>query len=194
MSLNSRLKKLEEAVGKAAKGRGQSIRSRYCTGASWEGMLQMIEESLLPESGLVLKDIDDQIEEYSRRPPRKLPNGEMTQDIHGFMYWLWDLQEGNSSLPEKIPPDLLLAWRNGYTNHPAGATPVPIRRCEDCLLVLPNSSPDGFGPSINPCPACGSENISHKKLSGPEPMHIYTPVNSCGGHWHQDRMPAWNRG
>jgi hypothetical protein len=118
MSLNSRLRELEQAVGKAAKGRGRSICSRYCTGASWEGVLQMIEESLLPESGPVLKDIDDQIEEYSRRPPRKLPNGEITQDIHGFMYWLWDLQEGNSSLPEIIPPELLLAWRNGYTNHP----------------------------------------------------------------------------
>jgi hypothetical protein len=183
MNLKNRVRRLEEKANMMAKGRGRLVCSRLCKGASFDELMQMVEESLLPESGPVLKDIHDQIEEYSRRPPRKLPNGEMTQDIHGFMYWLWDLQEGNSSLPEKIPPELLLAWRNGYTNHPGGATPVPIRRCEDCLLVLPNCTPDGFGPSINPCPACGSENISHKKLSGPEPMHIYTPVNSCGGRW-----------
>jgi hypothetical protein len=121
----------------------------------------------LPKGGGALND---------RRPPRKLPNGETVKDIHGFLYWLWGLQEGCSSLPETMPPELLLAWRNGHVNHPAGTTPVPIRRCEDCLLVLPNASVDGYGPSMGPCPVCGSENISHKKLSGPDSMHIYTPL------------------
>jgi hypothetical protein len=154
--------------------------------------MQMIEESLLPESVPVVETIFDQIEEYHQRPRRKLPNGETAENIHGFLYWLWCLQEGCSSLPEAMPPELLLAWQNGYVNHPAGSTPVPIRRCEDCLLVLPNASVDGFGPSIGPCPACGSENISHKDLS--EPMHIYTPLPSDAtrGRHRRSRHP-WNQ-
>jgi hypothetical protein len=185
MSLKNRVRRLEEKANMMAIGRGRTVSSRLCTGISSEELLQMIEERLLPESVPVLENIVQQMEEYHQRPPRKLPNGEMIPRIHGFMDWWWGLEAGSSSLPEKIPPELLLAWRNGYANHPAGSTPIPVRRCEDCLLVLPNASPDGFGPSINPCPACGSENISHKKLSGPpcDPMHIYTPINSCGGRW-----------
>jgi hypothetical protein len=175
MSLKSRLFKLEEKVKVMTSGRGRSVRNRQCKGATWEELLQMIEESLLPESVPVLENIFDQIEEYGQRPPRKLPNGEMAENIHGFLFWLWGLQEGSSSLPEKMPPELLWAWRNGYTNHPAGVSPVPIRRCEDCLLVLPNCTPDGFGPTFSPCPVCGGQNISHKDLSTPDPMHIYTP-------------------
>jgi hypothetical protein len=176
MSLKTRIRRLEEEVNMMARGRGRSVRSRLCKGATWEEMLQMLEESLLPESVPVVETIFDQIEEYDQRPPRKLPNGETAKDIHGFLYWLWGLQEGSSSLPEKMPPELLLAWHNGYVNHPAGATPVPTRRCEDCLLVLPNASVDGFGHTFGPCPVCGSENISYKDLSSPDPMHIYTPL------------------
>jgi hypothetical protein len=128
-----------------------------------------------------LADILGQIEEYDQRPPRELANGELEHEIHGFVFWLMALQAGSSSLPEKIPQKLLLAWRNGHANHPAGASPVPIRRCEDCLLVLPNCAVDGFGPCLTPCPACGSDNISHKKLSGNDvdgwdPIWVYTPL------------------
>jgi hypothetical protein len=178
MNLKSRVSKLEKKATMMAKGRGRLVSSRFCKGASFDELMQMIEESLLPKSVPVLETIVKQIKDYQQRPPRKLPNGEMSQRIHGFMDWLRGLQAGSSFLPEKLPPDLLLAWRNGYVNHPAGVTPIPVRRCEDCLLVLPNCSPDGFGPCIHPCPVCGSENISHKKLSGPpcDPMHIYTPL------------------
>src|SRR5262245_37521369 len=171
MSLKSRILRLEEEFNIAA--RGSPVRSRLCKGATWEELLHMLEESLLPESVPVLETIFDHIEEYYQRPARELPNGETVKNIHGFLRWLWCLQEGCSSLPEKMPPELLLTWRNGYINHPAKATPVPIRRCEDCLLVLPNASPDGFGPCITPCPVCGSENISHKDLSKPD---LYTPL------------------
>ncbi len=144
MSLKNRVRRLEEKANMMAIGRGRSVSSRLCTGISSEELLQMIEERLLPESVPVLENIVQQMEEYHQRPPRKLPNGEMIPRIHGFMDWLWGLEAGSSSLPEKIPPELLLAWRNGYVNHPAGSTPIPVRRCEDCLLVLPNASPDGF--------------------------------------------------
>jgi hypothetical protein len=190
MNLKNRVQRLEKKADMMAKGRGRTVSSRYCKGAGFDELMHMVEEGLLPESVPVLANIVQQIEEYHQRPARKLPDGEMIQDIHGFVYWLWGLQAGCSSLPEKIPPELLLAWRNGYTNHPAGVSPVPLRRCEDCMLVLPNCTPDGFGPSINPCPVCGSENISHKKLSGPpwDPMHIYTPLPTPMGP-HQKRTP-----
>jgi hypothetical protein len=128
-----------------------------------------------------MEAILDQIEAYHQRSPRELANGELTRDVHGFVYWLWSLEAGSSSLPETVPHELLLAWRNGHANHPAGASPVPSRRCEDCLLVLPNCTPDGFGPCLTPCPACGGNNISHKKLSGNDvdgwdPMWVYTPL------------------
>jgi hypothetical protein len=176
MNLKGRIRRLEEEVNMMPGGRGRSIRSRLCKGASWEELLHLLEESLLPESVPVLETIFDHIEEYYQRPARELPNGEMAENIHGFLYWLRGLQEGSSSLPEKMPPELLLAWQNGNVNHPAGATPVPIRRCEGCLLVLPNASVNGCGPSFGLCPVCGSENISYKNLSVPDPMHIYTPL------------------
>jgi hypothetical protein len=178
MNLKTRIRRLEEEVTMIARGRGRSVRSRLCKGSTWQELLQMVVESLLPESVPVLENIFDQIEEYKQRPSRTLPNGEAVENNHGFLEWLWCLQEGCSSLPEKIPPELLLAWQNGFVNHPAGSTPVPIRRCEDCLLMLPNCTPNGFGPCISPCPVCDSENISHKDLS--KPMHIYTPLPSDG--------------
>jgi hypothetical protein len=192
MNLKNRVRRLEEKVNMMAKGRGRPVRSRLCKGASFDELMQMVEESLLPESVPVLENIAEQMEEYSWRPPRKLPNGEMTNDFHGFMHWLWGLQAGCSSLPEKIPPELLLAWQNGYANHPARGTPVPIRRCEDCLLMLPNCSPNGFGHCISPCPVCGSENISHKDLS--QPMDIYTPLPSDATlRHHRRRSPLIKR-
>jgi hypothetical protein len=74
------------------------------------------------------------------------------------------LQDGWAELPETIPHAVLLAWRNGYANHPAGSTPIPMWRCEDCRMVLPNCTPDGFGPCITPCPVCGGERIGRMNL------------------------------
>jgi hypothetical protein len=111
-----------------------------------------------------VEDILSQIEEYHERPPRELANGEMKQDVHGFVQWLCGLQDGWAELPETIPHVVLVAWRNGYANHPAGSTPIPIRRCEDCRMVLPNCTADGFGPCILPCPVCGGDRIGHMNL------------------------------
>jgi hypothetical protein len=153
-------------------------RWRKCQNATWEELLRRVEESIPPESWSVTKDILKQIGEYKQRQPLEVANGKTEQFIHGFVYWLWALQAGSSSLPEKIPHELLLAWRNGHANHPADRTPLPLRRCEDCLLVMPNCTPDGFGSCLTPCPVCGSGNISHKKLSGPpwDAMYIYTAL------------------
>jgi hypothetical protein len=144
--------------------RRRTIRRRQCQNATWEELLQLVDESILPESWPVMEDILSQIEEYHERPPRELANGEMKKDVHGFVEWLWGLQDGWAELPETIPHAVLLSWRNGYANHPAASTPIPIRRCEDCRMVLPNCTADGFGPCITPCPVCGSNRIGHMNL------------------------------
>ena len=121
------------------------------------------------ESYQLIEDIGQQIEEYQGKPRRLLPNGEPTVDIHGFLEWLQGLKDGWAELPEVIPHEVLLAWRNGYANHPCRrpgepCTPVPIRRCEDCRMVLPNATANDNGPCIIPCPVCGSEKIGHMNL------------------------------
>jgi hypothetical protein len=182
MNAKNRLDKLLASARGMARRRGQAIRRRQCQNATWEELLRMVEESLLPESMPVIEDIVSQIQEHDRRLPREISNGKLVHDVYGFVYWQMGLQTGSSSLPEKIPHELLLAWRNGHANHPAGATPVPVFRCEACLLVLPNCTVDGIGSCLKPCPACGSSDISYKKLSGNaadgwDPMWVYTPLS-----------------
>jgi hypothetical protein len=70
--------------------------------------------------------------------------------------------------------ELMLAWRNGHANHPAQATPVPIRQCEDCKLPLPNCTPDGSGPAFARCPAYGGTDISDKNMG--RPHDLYEPL------------------
>jgi hypothetical protein len=181
MNPRNRVNKLLEQARALAGRRRRAVRRRQCQNATWEELLLMVGQSIPPASWPVVEEILAQVEEYHRRPPRELANGEFTQDIHGFVYWLRGLQTGSSSLPETIPPELLLAWRNGHANHPAGSTPIPARRCEDCLLVLPNCTADGFGHCLTPCPACGGDNISHKDMGGNDrdgwdPMWVYTPL------------------
>ncbi len=126
-------------------------------------------EAALPEGGReVLDTILDQLAEYQDRPPRELPGGNTKPCRHGLNAWLDLLQLGAASLPDTIPLDVLLAWRNGYANHPAKSTPIPLFRCEGCHMALPNAAPDGeFGRPWTTCPACGSERLSFADLSKP---------------------------
>jgi len=164
MNSHSRVNKLlEQARNKAVMHR-KAIRRRRCLNATWEELLQMVEEAIAPESWPVVEDIIGQMEEYHQRPPRELANGETIENTHGFYEWLELLHAGSGDLPETIPHVVLLAWRNGYANHPANSTPVPIRRCEDCKMILPNCTVDGHGPCITPCPVCGSDAIGHAYL------------------------------
>jgi hypothetical protein len=139
------------------------VRRRQCQDASWEELLRLVDESIPPESEPLVNDILDQIEDYHRRSDES-PGGESRENVHGFVEWLWGLQEGWAELPEAIPHAVLLAWRNGSANHTAGGTPIPMWRCEDCRMVLPNCTADGFGPCITPCPVCGGERIGHMNL------------------------------
>jgi hypothetical protein len=103
----------------------------------------------------------------SSPPPRELPGWELVNDTHGFVQWLCALQDGWAALQEEIPHAVILAWRNGHANHPAGASPVPDCWCEGCRMVLPNCTLDGFGTHISPCQVCGSEPIAWADLSIP---------------------------
>lgn len=131
---------------------------RMVKAATWQDLLDMVDYAVRAEDrdvlGAILADIDD----YEKT--RRLDPPELEEDHHGFVWWLHLVWEGESSLPETLPRDFLLAWHNRYVNHPAKATPVPIRRCQDCRLILPNSSIDGLSATISACPACGSRRIT----------------------------------
>jgi len=196
----------------------RTARGFRCQGLDFESMAQVFQKSLAPESEPVAWDIVAQVREYESLPPKQLPNEGERPRIHGFTEWLLMLLKGSSSLPEKIPHDLLLAWRNGYANQPANCqqpavslggspitctgslqlaangcvdekavcdrcgkrdfvrhTPVPVRRCEDCLLVLPNRVADGSFGCFARCPACDSEDISHPAFYVPVSLGEYVP-------------------
>jgi hypothetical protein len=80
--------------------------------------------------------------------------------------WLFQLQDGISSLPSELPESWLKAWQRGYV-HEFGSdklpwSPHPFCRCEDCRLTLPNVGPDGTfkGNRFEVCPSCASSRIS----------------------------------
>jgi hypothetical protein len=156
-------KLLEQARALAGRGR-RAVRRRQCRNATWDELLLLVGQSIPPGSWPVVEDILAQVEEYGRRPPDGLDEGEAGKSVHGFVRWLWGLHEGWAELPEQVPHAVLLAWRNGHAHHPAKSTPIPVRRCEDCRMVLPNCTADGFGPCITPCPVCGGDRLSHMNL------------------------------
>jgi hypothetical protein len=144
---------------------------------TWKELLDAVDAAILPESDDVLAEIMDHVEEYHARPLREIGTGEMVKDVHGFVQWLQGLQDGWAALPEVIPHCVLLAWRNGYTYHPAKDSPMPFWRCEDCHMVLPNSTVSGTDPVYywdEPCPVCGSVRLARMDLS--RPSGTFLPV------------------
>jgi hypothetical protein len=164
MKTRNRVEKLLEQARVIARNRRRAVRQRQCQDATWEELLGLVGKAIPAESWPVVQDILKQIEEYRQRPSRELANGEMRTNVHGFVEWMIGLWQGWAALPETIPHVVLLAWRNGYANHPARSTPIPIQRCEDCHMVLPNCGPDGLGRCSAPCPVCGSDRLSHMNL------------------------------
>jgi hypothetical protein len=171
-AITRRLADLESA----ARGLQGGASGRQIQGAGLDEICDVLEEGLPRESRDILYEIGEQIEAFHQRPAYELPDGP-AQDIHGFVLWLAQVQSGSSSLPLPLPKRLLLAWRNGFAYHPAGNTPVPLWRCADCLLVLPNSDESGTGFGFESCPSCASTRLHRKKLSGPpwDSWDIFTP-------------------
>jgi hypothetical protein len=169
-NLKARIERLAKAMNKAVVIQAkQAARPRMldCKGMEWRELLNALDAAVPEESFEVVEDILRQMEEYHARPPRELHNGEQVHELHGFYRWLHALRLGWGKLPERIPPVVLLAWRNGHRDHPAHATPVPHIRCQDCLMLLPNCTPEGFGGSVNPCPICRSDQLFYMNLWAP---------------------------
>src|SRR5262245_58928557 len=159
MKTRNRVERLLEQARVIAKTRRRTIRGRQCQNATWDELCEMVVQSILPESQPILGDIMRQVEDYQQRPPRALADGTTAEDVHGFVQWLQGLSDGWAALPETIPHVVLLAWRNDYVRRREeaqrllrfgvgdgwGGTPVPVWRCEDCHMVLPNCTPDSFG-------------------------------------------------
>lgn len=131
------------------------VRKRPCRGVALDDVITLVERSIPREGWGVYETIIDQMGEFANRSAYP----------HGFAVWIGGLQAGWADLPETIPLSVLLAWRDGYTHHPAGAAPLPLRRCEDCRMALPNCAGDGFGTCLSPCPVCGSSRIWHASLT-----------------------------
>ena len=166
-SLERRLENLEKQARDDPAIQAIERQSRSCKGLSIDDIIDRILDACPAGAGPILCEIARQAVEYhAQPPPYRLHDGSAPPHRHGFLEWLDLLQRGDGLLPDRIPLVVLLAWQNGHANHPVpGATPVPIRRCESCLMILPNCTPDGSGPCLFPCPVCGSTRIGHADLA-----------------------------
>lgn len=168
MTLKSRLDRLSKLVHKThtpEPGRGRKVRMRSCAALEWDDLLAAVDKTLLPESLPILEGVLTLVNEYDQRR-----RAEGRDDFpHGFVHWLYALQDGWALLPPRIPHAVMLAWKAGSAEalQRTGGSPRPFCRCEDCLMVLPNANPQGWGPPISPCPVCGSERLAAQDLSKP---------------------------
>jgi hypothetical protein len=134
-------------------------------GLGRQQVLELVCATLRAEHEPIVRAIFTQIEDYAARGFRP-PDG--STPVHGFVNWLWGLQDGRWSLPEELPEDWLLAWRNGYAPYYFSDgrrpwCPHPWSRCEDCRMGLPCTDADGRageGGGFRACPVCEGRRIS----------------------------------
>ncbi len=143
-------------------------------GKTLQAVINSVEKATAPEDRHILEAIAEQIEHYSEwynsRPPRQLANGKTAgPEYHGFIGWLWALQDGFGLLPSKLPRRFLELWRDGYCRvwgiDGGPWAPKPLSRCASCKLILPHCRGQGDWDRL--CPACGSERISFSDVSRP---------------------------
>lgn len=152
--LRNRIRKLESSGPGGSFRRGRLVRMRDCTGLTVDELLKAVVAALPPGGEAVAVEINNQAHEYESRPPYSTwPGGSPIHCEHGFTRWLIALMDGWAKLPPVIPLAWLEAWRDGFTNHPAKASPVPILRCDNCWMVYPNEEVKGKGAG---CLICGS--------------------------------------
>jgi hypothetical protein len=96
-----------------------------------------------------MRQVVDTANKYFDRPPRAIGNGKTVQDVHGFVRWLWGLEEGWSHLPQPIPAVLVERWRDQEPKN------SPSQRCEDCRVAVPANYQCWF----EVCPFCGGRTI-----------------------------------
>ncbi|HJZ94805.1 MAG TPA: hypothetical protein VKE40_28320 [Gemmataceae bacterium] len=157
-----RLERLTERARAIESKRARSVRAKLCVGLDWDQILLQIAQAVRPEHVPIMEAIGSQLQDYSDRTPQR-PG---FPDRHGFLDWIFGLQDGRWSLSEQLPEAWLTAWRDGYRKEwgfdKRPWSPRPFNRCEDCRLALPNVGPDGRfeGPGFPACPACGGQRIS----------------------------------
>jgi hypothetical protein len=142
-------------------------------GKSVAEVIAAIEQATAPRDRHLLDAIAEQSKHYgSINDDRVLWNGEPALDFHGLTWWVFMLQEGYVSLPDRIPTSLLLAWRDAYV--PKWGldgkpwAPNPHLRCEDCKCALPTSLPQSTTvPNWNKtgCPVCHGKRIFRSDYS-----------------------------
>jgi hypothetical protein len=142
--------------------RAQTIRARLCIGLGPVEIFNLICAAIRPEHHPIMEAIWMQLPDYETRG-RKGPDG--LPAVHGFVDWIWGLEDGRWSLPEELPGTWLVAWRDGYKREWGGDKepwcPHPFQRCEGCRLALPNVGPTGsLEDEFTSCPACRSTTIS----------------------------------
>jgi hypothetical protein len=180
VNVNRRLNKLLDAAKGVCRTRRREARRVMCKGMPWNDLLEAVVAAVAQEDCDVLERIMGFVEERAATPyvenrltgePKKDEHGNIVYEIHHFIYWLWGLQEGSWSLPERLPRAVLegFADRHGCV----------LWRCEDCFLGLANGR--GY---YDHCPVCGSDNISMKDLSRSKHWEHY-PVPKVRGRSRQ---------
>jgi hypothetical protein len=137
----------------------------------------------------LFEQVIEQAEHYKehRRPPK-----EGAIDLPGFVRWMWQhLPMGWSSLPVRMPVDLLTAWVRGYIPE-AGwdkrpISPQPDLRCESCYLVHPNRDKHGEWGGPDVCAACGGRDFSGQQFFD---MRLFSRDGGCTTF----AADAWCRG
>jgi hypothetical protein len=168
-----------------------AIRRRKCRGATWDQLIDLVNASITEEDEDLVGRLMDQVEAYQALPP-ETGGLEPRERLHGFSPWLWGLQEGHWSLPERIPRAWWASWVEGYDRsaraeaedlayclaHPYYGqrdglpnTPWIQFRCDDCrmgLVWIPLPVGYAEAPGIlvrsTVCPVCDGRRIAMMTL------------------------------
>lgn len=157
-----RLDKLKGQLRTIAANRARAVSYRSCAALDWGDLAMAVGAAVKKEDATVFLEIMSQAADYR---DRGRPNRDGTPLLHGFIVWvLCDLAHGWSSLPAKLPTDLLTAWSKGYIRDAGGdhkpISPFPSVRCEACYLVHPNRDARGGWGGPDACSACGGTRLS----------------------------------
>ena len=174
--LNARLTKMLAEARTLAANRRRRVRARECRDLEWPDLLRLVWEAADDEGRPLLEEIAAQVKEYDSQPPPVRPEWQTEESFladedsevlpHGFVRWLHMLREGHASLPEELPASVLVAWRDGYRDHPCNvlfgdhpgerSTPIVGMRCEACGMALPGR--------LDVCPVCGGDKMGFLNL------------------------------
>jgi hypothetical protein len=170
------------------------FRMRYLQGKSREEVLRAVRDALDEECVPLLEEILEQVRQYDARHDDTEENDdadhheddyedddfEETDEedneedddgkddrVCGFVEWLDYVRTGLALLPEKIPLEVLLVWRDEYQNQPSQGGASPAVRCLRCNMVLPGTPPKPGRPLSGTwlgCSICDSDEFAGRVL------------------------------